>query len=360
MKTRLIALFVAALAALAACGDDAGGGLTANAAAAVGGKKITVDEVDDALATFEKTGQYDQLTSQQEPSAVRRQFQQGYLSQIVRRYVLDKEAEERDLEVSSSEISDALDQIKADFPSEEEFQKAVDQQGLTDDQLQGLVRDQIIEDKLRQEISADLQPDADELQSFYDKNAANYQETRASHILVAKEGLASDLATQLQNAKSGALDGLFAKLAKKSSDDPGSAKKGGDLGFFAPGDLVPEFQEAADKLDVGEVSGPVQSQFGFHIIRVTDRRVKPFEEVRDQIAQELSGAEQEQEFQKFIKQAYEDADVRVNPRYGELDLETQRVVDATAEDVPGAEVPEETPGTEGGEGEPPASPPADE
>lgn len=360
MKTRSLALFVAALAALAACGDDAGGGLTANAAAAVDGKKITVDEVDEALATFEKTGQYDQLASQQEPNAVRRQFQQGYLSQIVRRYVLDKEAEERDLEISPSEISEALDQIKADFPSEEEFQKAVDQQGLTDDQLHDLVRDQIVEDKLRQEISSDLQPDDDELQSYYDRNAANYQETRASHILVAAEGLATDIATQLHNAKPDEIDGLFAKLAKESSDDPGSAKKGGDLGFFAPGDLVPEFQEAADELDIGEVSDPVQSQFGFHVIRVTDRQVKPFEEVRDQIAQELSGAEQEEEFQGFIKQAYEDADVRVNPRYGELDLETQRVVDATAEDVPGAEVPEETPETEGGEGEPPASPPAED
>jgi parvulin-like peptidyl-prolyl isomerase len=360
MKTRLMALFVAAVAALAACGGDAGGGLTANAAAAVDGEKITVDEVDDALATFEKTGQYEQLTSQQEPNAVRRQFQQGYLSQIVRRYVLDKEAEEHDIDVSSQEISEALDQIKADFPSEDEFQKAVDQQGLTDDQLQDLVRDQIVEDKLRQEISSGLEPDEDQMQSFYDKNAADYQETRASHILVAKQDLASDLATQLQNAKPGEVDALFARLAKKSSDDPGSAKKGGDLGFFAPGELVPEFQEAADTLDIGEVSGPVQSQFGFHVIRVTDRRVKPFEEVREQIAQELTGAEQEEEFQKFITQAYEDADVRVNPRYGELDLETQRVVDATAEDVPGAEVPEESPEPEGGEGEPPAQPPADE
>lgn len=359
MKTRLIALFVAAVAALAACGDDAGGGLTANAAAAVDGKKITVDEVDDALATFEKTGQYDQLTSQQEPNAVRRQFQQGYLSQIVRRYVLEREAEERDIEISSSELSEALDQIKAGFPSEEEFQRAVDQQGLTDEQLQDFVRDQIVEDKLRQEISSELEPDDDELQSFYDQNAANYQETRASHILVAKEGLASDVATQLQSAKPGELDALFAKLAKRSSDDPGSARKGGDLGFFAPGDLVPEFQEAADMLGIGEVSDPVKSQFGFHVIRVTDRRAKPFEEVRDQIAQELTGAEQEEEFQRFIKKAYEDADVRVNPRYGELDLETQRVVDATAEDVPGAEVPEESPEPEG-EGEPPAPPPTDE
>ncbi|MGH2825890.1 MAG: hypothetical protein ACRDKF_02830, partial [Actinomycetota bacterium] len=78
------------------------------------------------------------------------------------------------------------------------------------------------------------------------------------------------------------------------------------------------------------------------------------------IAQELAGAEQEEEFQKFITQAYEDADVRVNPRYGELDLETQRVVDATAEDVPGAEVPEESPEPEGGESESPAQPPTDE
>lgn len=358
MKFRHLALFIVALVLPAACGTDGGGGLIANAAATVGDRKITVDEVEVELRNFEKTGQFDQLTSQQDHDEVRRQFQQGYLSQIVRRYVLEIEAAERDLEVSDAEIAEAIDQIMADFPNEAEFQKALDQQGLTAGQLNDLVRDQIVEDKLRQEIASDLDPDQDELQSFYDRNMADYQETRASHILVAKKGLASRLSTQLQDAKSSKLEPLFASLARRSSDDPGSAKKGGDLGFFAPGELVPEFQEAADSLDIGEVSGPVQSQFGFHVIRVTDRRVKPFDEVRDQIAQELTGSESEEAFQTFITKAYEDADVRVNPRFGELDLETQRIVDATAADVPGAEEPEATPGTS--PGEQPTEPPVDE
>ncbi|MGH2752370.1 MAG: peptidylprolyl isomerase [Actinomycetota bacterium] len=357
MKTKLFALLGAAVIVFAACDEV---DVTARAAASVDGRKITVEEVDRELARFEETGQYEQLTSQEEPGRVRRQFQQGYLSQIVRRYVLSGEAEERDIEISQSEIDDSLETIQADFPSEEEFEAAVDQQGLTIDQLVDLVRDQIVEEKLREEISAGLQPNDDELQSFYDENIDDYRETEASHILVEQQGQASKLASQLQKARPNEVDKLFAELAKKFSEDPGSGENGGELGFFAPGQFVPEFEQAAAELELGEISEPVQSQFGFHIIRVTDRRLQPFEQAREQIAQELGGAEAEQAYQDFVRRAYEDADVRVNPRYGELDLETQRIGDATAEDVPGAEEPEGTapPGENGAD--PGATPPIEE
>ena len=355
MRIQLSALVCAALLVLAGCGEA---DLTASAAATVNGQEITVDEVDAALEDYEDTAQFEQLTTQESPDKVRRQFQQGYLSQIVRRFVLNKEAEEHDIEVTKSEVDEALEQAKAGFPGEEEFETAVDEQGLSTDQLPDLIRDQLLETKLREEIGSDVAPADDEVRSHYDENIDQYRETKASHILVGQQRKAARIAEQLQEAPRGQLDRLFARLANQSSEDPGSAQRGGDLGYYSPGDFVPEFEQAASELEVGAVSDPVQSQFGFHIIRVTDRRLAPFEEVRDQIAQELGGSEQEEAFQEFIVEAYEDADVRINSRFGELDLETQRIRDATAEDVPGAEVPEETP-AEGG-GEQPDAPPSEE
>ena len=351
MKFRLLAVLGAAAIAFAACGDS---DIAEPAAATVNGKKITVEQVQRELAKFEDTGQFEQLTAEQDADEVRRQFQQGYLSQIVRRNVLRPLAEERGLEVSQSEVDESLEAIKADFPSEEEFETALDQQGLTADQLPELVRDQLIEEALREDIQSEVEPSDDDLQSFYDENLDRYRQTKASHILVKKKGQADNLASQLQGAKANQVDKLFAQQAKKVSEDPGSGENGGDLGYFAVGEFVPEFEQAAAELDIGEISDPVKTEFGFHVIRVTDRRLQAFEDVRDQIAQELSGSEAEDAFQKLVVQAYEDADVRVNSRYGELDPETQRIGDATAEDTPGAEEPAETPAEDGGE---PATPP---
>ena len=353
MKIKLLALLGAAAVAFAACGDS---DITASAAATVNGEKITVDEVDRELAKFEKSAQFEQLTAEQDAEKVRRQFEQGYLSQIVRRHVMRPLAEERDLEVTEAEVDDSIEAIKTDFPSDKEFEDALDQQGVSMDQLPELVRDQLTEEALREDVKAEIEPSDDELQSHYDENIDRYQQTKASHILIEQRGEAEDVAKELQDAKANEIEKLFAERAKKLSQDPGSGKKGGDLGYFASGELVPEFEEAAGKLELGEVSDPVQSEFGFHIIRVTDRRLQPFEEVRDQIAEELSGAEAEEAFQDLVVQAYEDADVRVNSRYGELDPETQRIADATAEDVPGAEEPAESPPAEEG-GEAPATPP---
>lgn len=357
MKIRLLALLGAAAVAFAACGDS---DITAPAAATVDGQKITVDKVNSELAKFEETAQFETLTAQEDADKVRRQFQQGYLSQIIRRHIIRPLAAERDLEVTQAEVDESLETIKADFPSTEEFETALDQQGLSEGRLPDLVRDQLTEEALRADISSEVGPSDDDLQSFYDENIDRYQQTKASHILIEKRAQAESVATQLQRAKANELDQLFARQARKLSQDPGSGEKGGDLGYFGAGQLVPEFEEAAGRLELGEVSDPVQSEFGFHIIRVTDRRLQPFDEVRDQIAQELSGAEAEEAFQELITQAYEDADIRVNSRYGELDLETQRIADATAEDVPGAEdEPSETPPAGEG-GEPPATPPVDQ
>lgn len=124
----------------------------------------------------------------------------------------------------------------------------------------------------------------------YDKDAAAFvppEETRARHILVKTKEEAQAIIGQLEKG------GDFAKLATEKSQDPGSAKEGGDLGYFGPGDMVQPFDEATQKLKPGEITkAPVETQFGFHVIKVEDRRkqkVPGFEEVKEQIRQAVVG-----------------------------------------------------------------------
>jgi peptidyl-prolyl cis-trans isomerase C len=115
------------------------------------------------------------------------------------------------------------------------------------------------------------------------KQIGSEQETRARHILVETEAEAKTIAEELKKGAD------FAELAKQKSKDPGAAD-GGDLGYFTKDQMVPEFAEAAFKMEVGKISDPIKSQFGWHVIKVEDRRVRPvpeYEKVKDQIEQFL-------------------------------------------------------------------------
>ena len=112
------------------------------------------------------------------------------------------------------------------------------------------------------------------------KDMGNEQEVSARHILVETEDEAKAIAADLKKG------GDFVAIAKEKSKDPGSKDTGGDLGFFSKEQMVPEFAEAAFKLDKGQTSEPVKSQFGWHIIRLDDKRAKQpptFDQVKDQI-----------------------------------------------------------------------------
>src|SRR5262252_4700405 len=122
----------------------------------------------------------------------------------------------------------------------------------------------------------------DAMHKVYDeaiKQTPNEQEVHARHILVATEGEAKDIEALLK----GGAD--FAKLAKEKSKDPGAAE-GGDLGYFTKDQMVPEFADVAFKMYPGQLSNPVKTQFGWHVIKVEDKRIKQppeFEKVKDQI-----------------------------------------------------------------------------
>ena len=126
-----------------------------------------------------------------------------------------------------------------------------------------------------------------DVQSAYDEAAKEFKpqkEFNASHILVASEDEAKAIEAQLKDG------GDFAAIAKEKSTDPGSGAQGGSLGWFGAGQMVPEFQAAVETLKPGEISAPVQSQFGWHIVRldeVRDTAFPPLAEVKDQIENQV-------------------------------------------------------------------------
>jgi peptidyl-prolyl cis-trans isomerase C len=139
----------------------------------------------------------------------------------------------------------------------------------------------LMETLLQQEGKAALTPAA--MKKVYDeavKQMSNEQEVRARHILVPTEDEAKAVLAEVKKGTD------FAELARQKSKDPGAAAEGGDLGYFGKEQMVPEFAEVAFKLDKGQVSDPVKTQFGWHIIKVEDKRTKPvpeFDKVKDQI-----------------------------------------------------------------------------
>lgn len=141
------------------------------------------------------------------------------------------------------------------------------------------------------------------LKKFYDEQIGQVkpvEEVRARHILVEGEEDAKKAVARLKGGED------FAKVAKEISKDPGSGAEGGDLGFFTKDRMVPEFAEAAFALKPGELSAPVKSQFGWHIIKLEERRMKPvpaFEQVKDRIAQALAGKSQNDYLTKLRSEA---------------------------------------------------------
>jgi peptidyl-prolyl cis-trans isomerase C len=140
----------------------------------------------------------------------------------------------------------------------------------------------LMETLLQEEGKAAVTPEA--MKKVYDeaaKQMGNEQEVRARHILVPTEEEAKAVLAEIKKGTD------FAELAKQKSKDPGAAAEGGDLGYFTKDQMVPEFAEVAFRLEKGQVSDPVKTQFGWHIIKVEDKRTKPvpsFEQVKDQIS----------------------------------------------------------------------------
>jgi parvulin-like peptidyl-prolyl isomerase len=167
----------------------------------------------------------------------------------------------RKVRVSGREMNMAMDKVMKDgqFASKRQFEESLKRVGLSYNKFKDMLKNEMLVSKLIKKIQAEVVV-----------TPADLREVRASHILVSSEAEALGLLGKIKQGES------FSVLAKKHSLDPGSKEKGGDLGFFATGMMVESFEKAAFNLKVGETSDVVKSAFGYHIIKVTDTKLRKF------------------------------------------------------------------------------------
>ena len=153
---------------------------------------------------------------------------------------------------------------------------------------------------------------------FYEANKASFDRTCVRHILVADQAAATSIKARLDAGED------FAAIASAESTDNqvpnGSAQKGGDLGCVGPNELVPEFEQAMNTLPVGGTSAPVETQFGFHLIQVMERKTLSLEEATEEIRPVLE-RQAPNPIQVYINDALGKAKIKVNPRYGRFERE---------------------------------------
>jgi len=234
------------------------------------------------------------------------------LSQTIDFVIMLQDAE-KNVGISGSEINQALEEIAKNqkFPSVNEFKKAVERSGVKWDEFKNMLKYDMLVQKRVRKIKESVSVSPNDL-----------REIRAKHILIriipGKEEEARKLAENLLERVKKGED--FVSLAKKYSEDPGSKKNGGDLGFFSPGSMVKPFEELAFSLKVGDIGGPVKTDFGYHIIKVEDARLKKFKAGEDP-SQAVLKEKQEKAFSEWSYNLRQNAKLEIlNPALKALDL----------------------------------------
>ncbi len=231
------------------------------------------------------------ITKDEFYQALKDRFGKDVLTELVHEKVLSEK-----YKVSDKEIQAEFDKYQAQLGTQ--FTSMVEMQG------EDVIKDILKVDLLRKKAAeAEVKVTDKEVKEYYDSLNGKI---KASHILVADEKTAKEIEDKLKSGDK------FEDLAKQYSTDPGSAQNGGDLGWFAKGSMVKEFEDTAFKLKEGEVSAPVKSDYGYHIIKVT-KTVTTFEKMKDYLKEEVSTQKLQQPdtIQSALDKELENANVKV-------------------------------------------------
>ena len=245
-------------------------------------------------------------------------IEQNILKRLVEKELIAQSVKKAGVDVKDAEIDAAFKEYKKRLQTEEQFKNYLRHGRVTVESIKERLRNKKALEKLI-EARGNLKITDEEAQEFYKKNERFYTEkagVKASHVLLKVAEKATPDQDKAAMAKVKEVQKAlkkedFAEVAKKMSEGP-SKTKGGDLGFFGKGQMVKEFEEVAFKMKVGDVSGPVRTRFGYHIIKVTgkrEERKKPFDEVKEQIVQSLRNKKFFQERRTLLQDLRKEAKV---------------------------------------------------
>jgi len=269
--------------------------------------KIVIDRLR-ASGRLPDVSQLDQIRSQ-------------VLENLIARELLYQESQKKGIKISEEEVNKQLINVKAQFPNEAEFNNAMIRMNLTEASIkEKLQRDLALKKLIEDEVAPKVTVSDSDIRAFYENNPETFKQperVKASHILIKVDPKAD--ASQKAEAQK-KIDLVQAKLqkgedfgalAKEYSEGP-TGPKGGDLGYFTRGQMVKPFEEAAFAMKPGEVSGMVETRFGYHLIKVTDKTPEgtmPYDDVKERLGEFLKQQKIQEEINVYVKSLEEKAKI---------------------------------------------------
>jgi len=320
LTLRLIAVSAVAVVVLAAC-NDAEPSPSEGVAASVAGNDITDAQLAKQAQLFTFLAALNQQPCGGPAPAGETQdtvCNRFALTNTLQQTVVADFAEANDVTVTDKQVSDIvanLDQTLGADKVDEQLTKLK----LTRDDLNELARQVLVFQGVQKKV-IEQELDEDALRAQYDKDILQYTTVQAEHILVKTEAEAQDVYQQV--TAPGFTDKDFLALAKQVSIDPGVKQNSGSLGSAVASTYLPEFGEAVAALEPGEISQPVQTDVGWHVIKLISKDVTPFEEAKAQMMQTQAPTV----FSDWLRTQFDEGNLEVNPKYGRFDEETLTVV----------------------------------
>ena len=301
---RLVLFGFASLALFAAaCGGTTSATLGSDDVAVVGDQQISKDQFHQLMARAQKSYDAQKRAFPKPGSTEYEQLKGQAITFLVQQAEVEEQAKKLGVDISDDKVDKEIARYKKQFygGSDARYEKAVKQQGLTDQQARDAIRQQLISQALFKKVTGDVKVSDADIKQYYNTHKTQYvqPETReVRHILVTKKALADSLYQQLKTG------GNFAKLAKQYSKDPGSAANGGKL-TVSKGQTVPQFDKTAFSLKTGQISHPVHTQYGYHIIQalsgVKAASTTSLDKVSASIRQQLEQQKKNDEITKWLE-----------------------------------------------------------
>ena len=254
--------------------------------AIVNGEKISKDDYKSEMSFYASM-----LASQQ-------QLKNSIVTMMVQDKLIADDMKKNNIKIDDKDVDNALMQSVQNFGGQEQFDKTLDDYNMDIKKFKETLKKDLMYKKHREWFDENNKVSDEDLKKYFEDNKDQFSKIDASHILVDDEETAKEIKTKLDNGED------FAKLAQEYSKDTGSAKNGGELGSFAKGQMVKEFEDAAFSMKEGEISNPVKSQFGYHIIKINSIS-DSYEDSKEEITKKIK----DQKYADYIKKLHEEAKV---------------------------------------------------
>lgn len=271
------------------------------AGAIIAGVVYQVNRVD-AVASVDG----DKITKDQLYEVLMSQGGTDVLDSMIEQKVINKEAEKKSVTISEKELDKELDALITSYGGEDTFNQALETNGIKESEVKKDLETNLKAKKL---VEDTIDISEDEMKSYFDENKDSFdqpEQVKASHILVKDEKTANEVKKKLSDGEK------FAELAKEYSTDTASKEDGGDLGYFSKEDMVQEFSDAAFDLNVNEISEPVKTEYGYHIIKVIDKKAAQdanYENSKEEIKQLLLENKFQSEYPTWLEETKKKYDI---------------------------------------------------